>query len=116
MPKRGERVAPPPAPGEWEIRYATSEAARGWEELCRNAPNSAAECWKALRKSPREAINPKRQFRLKGTLGTRVLRGQDLEQWQYEVTGGGRVFYCPDAHSGIVWLTHAGTGHPKATE
>ena len=35
--KRGDRVAPPARPDGWEARFATSEAAKGWEELCRVA-------------------------------------------------------------------------------
>ncbi|WP_279579520.1 hypothetical protein [Fodinicola feengrottensis] len=39
-----------------------------------------------------------------------------LEQWQYEVTSGGRSWYCPDPARRIGWITWAGTGHPKATD
>jgi hypothetical protein len=31
-----------------------------------------------------------------GSLGTRSVNGEMLEQWQYEVTGGGRLWYCID--------------------
>ena len=43
-------------------------------------------------------------------------KGQKLEQWQYEVTGGGRVWYCIDDESHRVLLTLAMTGHPKETD
>ncbi|MGW6196243.1 hypothetical protein ACWF0M_08850 [Kribbella sp. NPDC055110] len=39
-----------------------------------------------------------------------------LEQWQYEVTGGGRIWYLVDVDQRTVWITYAGTGHPKATD
>jgi hypothetical protein len=39
-----------------------------------------------------------------------------LEQWQYEVTGGGRIWYLVDIDKNTVWITYAGTGHPKATD
>lgn len=39
-----------------------------------------------------------------------------MEQWQYEVTGGGRVWYLVDTSGRTLWLRHAGLGHPKATE
>lgn len=48
-PKRGDRVAPPAGRDEWELRFATGEAAKGWEELCRQAPASTATAWKELR-------------------------------------------------------------------
>lgn len=39
-----------------------------------------------------------------------------MEQWQYEVTSGGRIWYGIDDVKRTIWMTHAGTGHPKATE
>lgn len=39
-----------------------------------------------------------------------------LEQWQYEVTGAGRAWYCVDDKHHRVLLTLATTGHPKSTE
>jgi len=40
----------------------------------------------------------------------------ELEQWQIEVTGGGRIWYLVDDDARTVWLVEAGTGHPRATE
>ena len=45
-----------------------------------------------------------------------MIGDKELEQWQYEVTGAGRVWYCPDPPERTVWLTDASVGHPKATE
>jgi len=39
-----------------------------------------------------------------------------MEQWQYEVTAAGRLWYCIDDEQRTVWLTDAHVGHPKATE
>ena len=52
----------------------------------------------------------------KGTLATRVVNGRELEQWQHEVTAGGRLWYCIDDDVRTVWMTDALPGHPKATE
>jgi hypothetical protein len=38
-----------------------------------------------------------------------------LEQWQYELTGGGRFGYWIDDERHLVGLTGAMVGHPKAT-
>ncbi|WP_431953115.1 hypothetical protein [Nocardia lijiangensis] len=54
--------------------------------------------------------------RLSDTFGTRVIAGRTLEQWQYEVTAGGRIWYCPDPEQRIVWVVSARTGHPKQTD
>jgi hypothetical protein len=115
-PKRGDRVAPPGRPNGWETRFATSEAAKGWEDLCRAARSATWEAWIILTERPISPENPARQHRLRGRLARRDIGGRSLEQWQYEVTSGGRVWYCPDPDKRIVWVVSAGTAHPKVTE
>lgn len=116
MPKRGERVAPPARPGNWELRHATSDAADGWDELCAQAPGPTRDCFDALTRDPRDRSNASRQHPLKGELATREIKGRKLEQWQFEVTGAGRVWYCIDDTERRVWFTLATTGHPRSTE
>jgi hypothetical protein len=36
-----------------------------------------------------------------------------MEQWQYEVTAGGRLLYGVDDERTIVWLMDAMVDHPK---
>jgi hypothetical protein len=115
MPKRGERVAPPGRPDGWEARFATNEAAKGWESLCQTARSATWEAWVVLTERPTSPSNPSRQHRLKGDLGSRDVHGKTLEQWQYEVTAGGRIWYCPDPTTILVWVTNASTGHPRET-
>lgn len=104
MARRASRVAPPPRRGDWELRFATSAAAEGWEDLCVQAPGPTRECYDALSREPRAgAISGSRQHRLRGELAVRDFKGAMLEQWQYEVTGAGRVWYCiDDAHHRIL--------------
>lgn len=91
--KRGDRVAPPPGPDEWEVRYGRKEALAGWEELCRQAATNTAKA-----------------------LATATHQGCQLPQWQIEVTGAGRIWYVVDVAKRAVWITLATTGHPKQTE
>jgi hypothetical protein len=114
MPKRGERVAPPPREGEWDLRYADNAAAKGWEELSRAAPSAAEAAWRQLRTDPRQ--RSPRQHPLKAALATRSVGGALLEQWQYEVTGAGRLWYAIDDRKRVVWLTFASVGHPRQTD
>ena len=114
MPKRRERVAPPPAPGGWDFRYATSDAVTGWDKVCAAAPANARAAWERITSDPRR--RDERQHPLRGSLAVRTVNGEDLEQWQYEVTGAGRLWYCVDDRRRTVWLTDATPGHPKATE
>lgn len=80
------------------------------------APGSAREAWTVITEHPTAPRNPARQHRLRGSLATRWIDGKQLDQWQYEVTGAGRIWYCPDSDRRIAWLVLAATGHPKATE
>lgn len=114
MPKRRERVAPPPIKGGWDFRYGTSEATKGWERVCAAAPGNARVAWERITGDPRERTD--RQHPFKGSLGSRSINGEVMDQWQYEVTSGGRVWYCIDDRKRTVWLTEAMPGHPKATE
>lgn len=114
--KRGDRVTPPPKPGNWDVRHATSEAAKGWDALCQVAQANMWEAWVVLSERPTTPANLARQCRLKHALGRRLVNGRTLDQWQYEVTASGRIWYCPDPDTRIVWITLASAAHPKATE
>ncbi len=114
MAKRRERVAPPPAAGGWDFRFATNEAIKGWGQVCSVAGANARVAWDMITTDPRRRDS--RQHPLKGGLGTRLVNGSELEQWQYEVTAAGRIWYCIDDANRTVWMTDASPGHPKATE
>ena len=114
MPKRRERVAPPPVSTGWDFRYGTSAAVEGWEQICSAASANARVAWETLTEDPR--TRTERQHPLRGDLGSRDVSGQTMEQWQYEVTSGGRLWYCIDDDRRTVWLMDAMVGHPKATE
>ncbi|MBA3489067.1 MAG: hypothetical protein H0T78_05885 [Longispora sp.] len=115
-PKRGERVAPPAVSGEYTLRFANTDAVKGWEELCRQAPTNTRAAYEALRSDPTPHPAHERHHRLKFDLKWGKHDGKVLEQWQHEVTGGGRIWYLVDPDTHTVWLTYVGTGHPKATD
>lgn len=98
------------------MRFASKDSADGWEDLARTAASALWVAWEALSTRPTEPVNPTRQHRLQGSLAAVSVRGTELPQWQYEVTSGGRIWYCPDAERRIVWLTLASSRHPKQTE
>jgi hypothetical protein len=115
-PKRGDRVTVPPPDGQWDVRFGSSEAAVGWEELCRHAQANTRRCLEILRSEPRTRTDHDRQHQLRGDLATHRHNGRDLEQWEYEVTSGGRVRYLVDDDTRTVWLIYASPRHPKDTD
>lgn len=114
-PKRGDRVAPPPVGDEWDVRFITSHAASGWEDLCTQAPGNTRGAWDLMRTKPGPPETP-RHTRLRGKLGTGEYGDRSLERWEIEVTGGGRIFYLLDRDKHTVRVEVAGTGHPKITD
>jgi hypothetical protein len=98
------------------MRFGTTEAAKGWEELCRQAPHNLNRAWEVLRTEPCPVVPTDRQHQLKGSLATGTHDGRTLAQWQYEVTSGGRIWYLVDADRRTLWVQAASTGHPKATD
>ncbi|HTR93456.1 MAG TPA: hypothetical protein VMI73_17125 [Trebonia sp.] len=115
-PKRGDRVAPPPGPDEWDIRFRDNDAARGWEELCNQAPDNTLDAWARLRRNPLPIVQSPRQHCLRGKLGRGSVKGRSLDRWQIEVTRAARIWYMADSETTTVWIDEAGPGHPKATE
>ncbi len=115
-PKRGDRAAPPPIEGEYDLRFADSAAAEVWDLLTRHAPTGLRRAYDRIRSTPRATDNQGRQHRLKGKLATADFKGRELERWQYEVTGGGRIWYLVDTQAFTAWITYAGTGHPRETD
>jgi hypothetical protein len=98
------------------MRFATNDAAKGWEDLCRQAPGNTRTAFDAIRANPCPAPSTERHHRLKHDLAWGMHGGQRLEQWQYEVTGGGRIWYLVNHDTRTAFLVHAGPGHPKAND
>lgn len=69
-----------------------------------------------LRTAPIVRTNPQRTHPLKGNLATRNVAGTHLPQWQHEITGAGRIWYCPDKDNRIIWVTRVTLAHPKETD
>ncbi|HEX6469855.1 MAG TPA: hypothetical protein VF069_12225 [Streptosporangiaceae bacterium] len=112
-PARGDALPPPSI---WEVRAYDRRSAEGWAHLARQAPGNLRRAWFAITDDPRGTSEPARQHRLKGRLSTVLVKGASLEQWQYEVTSGGRIWYAIDDAAATLWVTLAGTGHPRQTD
>lgn len=114
--KHGDRVAPPATGLAWEIRFGSNDAAKGWHELCQQAPGNTAQVWWELRDRPAPTAVSPRHHPLKGALAFATRDGARLSQWQIEVTGGGRIWYLLDSERHTVSIVFAGNGHPSRTD
>jgi hypothetical protein len=115
-PRRGGPRDCSAAGSQWDVRFGPSDAGTGWDELCRHALANTRRCLEILRSDPRSGADHDRQHRLRGDLATHRHNGRDMEQWEYEVTSGGRVRYVIDDENHAVWLIYASPRHPKDTE
>ena len=111
MSGRGDDV---PRPHPWRVRFADRQIAIGWNQLLTQARENLDRAWVAITSDPRRVDG--RQHPLKGALGTVKVAGAVWEQWQYEATAGGRIWYAIDDEARTLWITHAGTRHPKQTD
>ena len=102
--------------GEYDIRFAENDAASGWEILAKQAAGNLRRAYEAIRSAPRPPHPTERQHRLRRELAAGTVKGRVMEQWQYEVTGAGRIWYLIDDETQTVWITAAGAAHPKAPD
>ncbi|MFE3254505.1 hypothetical protein [Nocardia sp. NPDC059229] len=104
------------APKPWRILLHSTQAARGWTEMQRNAIDALDRAWVDITADPRSVAKPQRQHRLKADLKSVKLGDEEFEQWQYEVTAGGRIWYAIDDATRTLWVTKADMGHPGTTD
>ncbi len=114
-PKGLDRVAPPPTGDEWDLRFGTTDAAKGWQDLCTHARDNTRAAYELMRSTPRPPED-NTHYRLRGSLSTHLWKGGALEQWQIKVSASGRIWYLPDDDAHTVWVTYASPAHPKATD
>jgi hypothetical protein len=114
--KRGERAPRPTASNEWTVRFGNREASKAWTELSNTTLASAlARFYDVVVKEPRWTGSPDRHHRLLGERATGVYKGREMERWQHEISGSGRVWFLIDDVERTVWLVYVGAGHPSAT-
>lgn len=116
-PKRNESVAPPTVGSEWHVKYGTTDAVKGWEELCSSDTSSLRDAYDMMRNKPgpNSDMPPHLHYRLKGNLSTGMHGGRVLPMYQIKISQGDRVWYLLDEEKRTVWVQYAGP-HPKETE
>ncbi|WP_434612406.1 hypothetical protein [Arthrobacter sp. A5] len=111
MPK-GKRVERPVKSTEYAIQFGTCEAERGWGDLLAVQRNVLTAAWDALARDPNE-VTPT-MHPLKGKLATFTHDGGVRERWQYELSGGARIWYYVSGRTVVLEQVH--TRHPNQTK
>ncbi|MFB8891888.1 MULTISPECIES: hypothetical protein [Microbacterium] len=112
--KRGELVPRPAKKVEYEIRFATVNARKGWLDLVATIRNSMTETWDFLTRTPL-SLTPT-NYPLKGDLAQLERGGKVFDRWQHKPTikGTARVWFFVDDRT--VWLEQVHTSHPNETK
>lgn len=85
--KRGELVPRPPKGIEYEIRFATADAQKGWRDLVATIRSPMTETWDFLTRTSLSSTPT--NYRLKGELGVIERGGVTHERWQHQPTAKG---------------------------
>lgn len=112
--KKGELVPRPPKRTEYEIRFATTNARKGWRDLVATIRNPMADTWDFLTRTPLSTTPT--NYRLKGELST-IQRGREThDRWQHKpaIKGTARIWFYVDGRT--VFLEQVHTSHPNETK
>jgi hypothetical protein len=111
---RIEKVERPTKKSEYELRFASVHARRGWTDLKATTRNSLTDAWDFLTRTP-QSTTPN-NYRLRGELGVVTRNGSTHERWQHKPTlkGDARIWFYVVDH--VVYLEQVHTSHPNETK
>ncbi|MFI7493330.1 hypothetical protein ACH9D2_01200 [Kocuria sp. M4R2S49] len=112
--KKGDLVPRPPKKTEYEIRFATADAQKGWRDLVATIRNPMTETWDFLTRTPLSTTPT--NYRLKGELGVIERGGETHERWQHKPTAKGTARIWFYVHERTVFLEQVHTSHPNETK
>lgn len=92
---------------KWKVQANNRRVLKSWLSLCRSVTESMTRCYEHLIMRPDERI-PGRCFPLK--------HSKYAGCWEFEVTGGDRVFYKMEEQTKTVLVYYAGPHPAKAPD
>lgn len=110
-PRRVER---PVKKSEFEIRFASSAAMKGWRDLLATTRGPLVDSWDFLTRTP--LMKTPTNYPLKGELGSVSRGGVVHERWQHKPTikGTARIWFYVEGS--VVYLEQVHTAHPNETK
>jgi hypothetical protein len=112
---RRARVERPTKKNEYELRFGSASAEKGWNDLKATMRNALADSWDFLTRTP-TLHDASKNHPLRGELGTVRRDGVDHVRWQHKPTaqGDARIWFYVEGQVVIIEAVH--TRHPNATK
>lgn len=110
-----ETLVPRPAKkSEYELKFATRQAQKGWRDLVAQVRNPMSTTWDFLTRTPQTETPT--NYPLEGPLAVVTRAGKTFDRWQHKPTakGDGRVWFYVDGNT--VYLEEVHTAHPNETK
>lgn len=111
---KGEKVERPTKKNEYELRFASVQAKRGWMDLKATIRNPLVDSWEFLTQTPQ--LETPTNYRLRGDLSLVSRDCATHDRWQHKPTlkGNARIwFYVVEQ---VVFLEQVHTSHPNQTK
>lgn len=112
MSNEAPGVSRPRKRAEYEIRFATRQAEKGWHDLLATTRNAVVDAWDFLTRTPDDVSG--KNHPLKGELATVSREGNPFDRWQHELPGGAKIWFYIDGQ--VVHLVEVHTRHPNQTK
>lgn len=112
--KKGQLVPRPPKKAEYEIRFATTHAQKGWRDLVAAIRSPMTDTWDFLTRTP--LLSTPTNYPLKGELGTIHRNGAAHDRWQHKPTAKGTARIWFYVRERTVFLEQVHTSHPNETK
>lgn len=111
---KSEKVERPTKKNEYELKFASVSARRGWTDLKATIRNPLADAWDFLTQTPR--LKTPANYPLRGELAAVTRDGVAHERWQHKPTlkGDARIWFYVVGH--VVYLERVHTSHPSETK
>ncbi|MFJ4171911.1 hypothetical protein ACIPY3_20580 [Paenarthrobacter sp. NPDC089714] len=111
---KDSKVERPTKKSEYDLRFASVQAKRGWIDLRATIRNALTDSWDFLTRTP-QVMTPT-NYPLRGELGLVSHQGSTHERWQHKPTlkGDARIWFFVVEH--VVYLEQVHTHHPNETK
>lgn len=108
------KVKRPTKNSEYEIRFASTHAQRGWMNLKATIKDPLTDAWDFLTKTPL-VVTPT-NYHLRGEHGIVTRNGSTHERWQHKPTlaGHARIWFYVEGP--VIYLEQVHTKHPNKTK